>query len=251
MKGMFILLAAIVVAGAAGYLYVRQADARKTPAADRPAVAPTPQAEQPQEQPAPEVQAAPQPQAPSPAVNAPSPAESAAEPVAAAPQAPAPQVAAAPQVASAPQAPQPAQPPVLDVAAQPQPYQPITPPPLLAPVRFGMTRAQLVGLYNIAWTRQEAGEAMLVHYPTADRHQMVRFYFSPADSLYRIEMRFEPAEGQTVKGLYDLFRSQLAQQYANVLEKSETHWSDGTVVARIGVVMGSVEVSFTCPSAKP
>jgi hypothetical protein len=246
MKGMFILLAAIVVAGAAGYLYVRQADARKTPAADRPAVAPTPQAEQPQEQPAPEVQTAPQPQAPSPAVNAPSPAESAAEPVAAAPPA-----APAPPVASAPQAPQPAQPPALDVAAQQQPYQPITPPPLLAPVRFGMARAQVVGLYNIAWTRQEAGEAMLVHYPTADKHQMVRFYFSPADSLYRIEMRFEPAEGQTVKGLYDLFRSQLAQQYANVLEKSEAHWSDGTVVVRIGVVMGSVEVSFTCPSAKP
>ena len=90
---------------------------------------------------------------------------------------------------------------------------------------------------------------LLTHYPTPDRSKTVRFHFS-GDSLYRIEMRLKPDEGQTRKQLYDACQARYAEFYAGVPERTATRWSDGTVTAQLKLTSDGVELSFTCNAAK-
>lgn len=130
-----------------------------------------------------------------------------------------------------------------------RPAQRVVLPPGLNGVQFGMTSERVSRAYKVAWTRQERGERMLVHYPRPDKSQTLRFHFA-GDSLYRIEVRLEPAEGQTRKQLYDQRRQRYAEFYANVPERSETQWSDGTVSAHIQLYREGVELIFTCKAAR-
>ena len=97
--------------------------------------------------------------------------------------------------------------------------------------------------------RVRSGELMLAHYPGEDRTTTVRFHFS-GDSLYRVELGVAPAEGQSRGELYDTLQAFYAAQYAHARERSATRWSDGTVIAQIGMAENAVEVTFTCPAAR-
>jgi hypothetical protein len=122
-------------------------------------------------------------------------------------------------------------------------------PPALSRARFGMSAARVSRIYKTAWTKKEEGTVMLAHYPRRDKSQVVRFHFA-GDSLYLVQARLNPAEGQTAKQLYDDLRGQYEAYYANVAKRSATSWSDGTVTARIRMHMGTVEVSLNCPAAR-
>jgi len=160
-----------------------------------------------------------------------------------------PKPAAVPQQAPTP----PAQPPVQQAGAGQRPphtgTQQVTLPPALSLVSFGMSSARARAAYDMTWSKQEAGELMLVHYLTPDRNQMVRFHFS-GDSLYLIEARIKPAAGQSLKELYDSLQAEYAARFLDVAESSQMQWSDGTVIARIETAGDSVQIVYTCPSAK-
>lgn len=160
-----------------------------------------------------------------------------------------PKPALVPQQAAAAPAKAPAQQPVAQQPRARTGTQRVFLPPALSLVSFGMSAAQVRAAYSIAWTKQESGELMLVHYPAADKGQMVRFHFS-RDSLYLIEARIKPAAGQSLKELYDVVQAQYAARFPDVAESSLTHWSDGTVVARIETAGDSVQIVYSCPSAK-
>ncbi len=193
-----------------------------------------PKAEEPPGTPAPVAAAAPE-EAPAVAVAAPKPE-----------QEPAP--AQTPPKAAEPAAP-PAPQPVGEPPRARTGTQQVVLPPALASAAFGMSSAQIGASYATAWSRQEAGELMLVSYLTQDKGQMVRFHFS-GDSLYLIEARLKPAQGETVKSLYDSLQAQYAARFADVADISPTHWSDGSVIARLETAGDSVQVSYSCPRAK-
>jgi hypothetical protein len=129
------------------------------------------------------------------------------------------------------------------------PGAPVDLPPDLRKVQFGTPAEEVKRNYAIAWTKEELGEVMLTHYPTPDRSASVRFYLS-GDSLYRIEVRLTPPKGQTREQLYNSFKAQYAQYYADVARKSDTKWSDGSVTAEIKLQKDQVELIFVCPKAK-
>ena len=62
----------------------------------------------------------------------------------------------------------------------------------------------------------------------------------------RIEVRLKPAEGQTLKQLYDTIREQYAARYSNVAKSTAISWSDGVLTARIKMRRDTVEMSFLC-----
>jgi len=126
---------------------------------------------------------------------------------------------------------------------------PIVLPPVLRHVQFGMPSGQVRRAYSVGWERVRSGELMLAHYPGEDRTTTVRFHFS-GDSLYRVELGVAPAEGQSRGELYDTLQAFYAAQYAHARERSATRWSDGTVIAQIGMAENAVEVTFTCPAAR-
>ena len=143
--------------------------------------------------------------------------------------------------------PEPSQSPVAEGPLKP--WQRVVMPPALRQVQFGMPSEQISRGYPVAWTKEELGELMLTHYHDPDKTKTVRFHFS-GDSLYRIEVRLQPAGDQSRKDLYDVLRGQYEQLYARVPEKSATRWSDGTVTAQIKLIKDGVELIFVCPAAR-
>jgi len=153
----------------------------------------------------------------------------------------------APVAAPVPEVPNPqAGPPTAQAAAQR-----IVLPRFLSSVRFGMSMAQIRKTYTISWQKQEAGEEVLVHYPVPDKSQMVHFHFR-TDKLYQIRIFLKPAQGQTLKQLYDQHQQALLRQYRDVREARRTRWSDGTLQASIGQdqKLGYVEITYQEPALK-
>jgi hypothetical protein len=129
-----------------------------------------------------------------------------------------------------------------------QANQRIALPPGLARVWFGMTREQIEDMYATAWTKQQGGELTLVHYPSPDKTQMVRFVFAQ-DSLCRIEVRFMAGPGETIGDVCDELRERYAAMYPNVAERSSARWSDGVLKLEVRNATTAAEVRYTPAAA--
>jgi hypothetical protein len=130
-------------------------------------------------------------------------------------------------------------------------------PPLLGGVTFGMGEADVRTMFDISSHGSESDGPhevlVLVHQVRRGSNaETVRFYLTQ-DSLYRVEVRLRPAEGQTLGSLLETWQQRFRKQYRGYPMAEAYKWSDGVVRLRVGkkTAGGYVWIEYLCRRARP